>query len=75
MTKRQKTGLIVLLSPFIIWFTIFVLQLFGRIIFSDGGVIVRAINVISALGGLVAMLGFLPAIIVGIILLATPGKN
>lgn len=75
MTKRQKTGLIVLLSPFIIWFTIFVLQIFGRVIFSDGGVIVRAINVISALGGLVAMLGFLPALFVGIVLLATPSKN
>jgi len=78
MTKRQKTGLLVLLSPFIAWFTIIVIQVIVRFVLSgagDGGIIIRILNLISLIVGMIATLGFLPAIIIGIVLLATPSKK
>ncbi len=82
MTKRQKTGLYLVLSPFIAWVTVFILQIIVRFALSSpttvdtpDNIVVRLINLFSLVVGGIATIGFLPLIIAGIVLLATPAKK
>lgn len=81
MTKRQKTGLWMLLSPFIAWFSILFLQIIVRFVISAGSggsfadLMTRIINIFSIVIGGLTTIGFLPLIIIGIVFLATPEKK
>lgn len=78
MQKRQKTGLFLVLLPFILFVVIMVLQIVTRFMLSgnlEPNVFKNIVNIISVLAGMVLMIGFLPSIIVGIIFLATPQKD
>lgn len=78
MNKRKKWGVALIILPFALFVGILILQIVARFMFSgvgESGPIEAFINIVTILGGMVMMLGFLPSIIVGIVLLATPGKQ
>lgn len=79
MTKRKKLGVLFLVLPLLILIIIIVAQIIVRVTVGSIGVstpaIVTVVNIISLLMGMIATLGFLPSIIVGIILLTTDKKT
>lgn len=82
MTKNQKWGIALIISPFILMVTVLVLQVVVRfalvgVVAGGGGpsVISSIVNVVSLIIGLIVTIGFLPAIITGIVLLATGGRK
>ena len=75
MSKRKKWGLFLILFPVIALPGVFVLQLLNRMVFSDIAAVALVINLVTLIVGSVAILGFLPMVIIGIVLLSTPGKG
>ncbi|MBP9738309.1 hypothetical protein KBD20_01335 [Candidatus Saccharibacteria bacterium] len=75
MSKRKKWGLFLLLFPIIALPVVFVLQLLNRMAFSEIAAVTLVINLITLIVGSVAIFGFLPMVIIGIVLLSTPGKG
>jgi hypothetical protein len=81
MNKRQKWGVILLVGPFALLIILALVQFIFRFIFgsvaggSGGDALILVINIISLIVGVVAVLGFIPSVIVGIIFLATPGEK
>lgn len=81
MTKRKKWGIFLLAGPFVLLIANALLQLILRFTLqsADGGggegPVELIVNIISVIIGMVAVVGLVPGIIIGIILLATPEKD
>jgi hypothetical protein len=101
MTKRQKWGITLIISPFAILFLTAFAQIATRIALTksepvrnlDNSALCQSLdgeceqqanptnvpkavmNIISVLLGVIAVIGFVPSIVVGIVLLSTPGKT
>lgn len=73
MKNRKVWGVVLILAPFILLLLILFVQLFARLALSgsDGGLsaISSGINIVSIILGMLSVLGFLPSIVFGIILL------
>lgn len=74
MTKKQKTGIWLIVAPFLLLILVLVLQIINRLAGSGGG-FTKVVNLFSVLAGSLFVLGFLPAIITGIVLLVTGAKR
>lgn len=81
MTKRKKWGVVLLVGPTVILILTALLQFIVRFVFSTveggsaGGPVALIVNIFSLLAGVVAVIGFIPGLIIGIIFLTTPDKD
>lgn len=78
MTKKQKRGLIILLTPIVLLVGVAILQIIVQFAFSgsdSGFAILLIVRIFSLVAGLIAVLGFVPCLIIGIIFLVDSGNK
>lgn len=77
MTKKQKRGLLILVTPFVLLVGTALLQVL--VLFTAGpdseGALRVVVNIFSLVAGLVAVVGMVPCLIIGILFLATGGEK
>lgn len=78
MTKKQKRGLVILLTPMVLFVGTALLQIVVQFTMASSGsenALRVGINILSLLAGIIAVVGFIPCLIIGIIMLASGGEQ
>lgn len=77
MSNKKKWGVVLIIAPIVFFIITFILQILTRFLLSDAealGPIRLIVNILSLILGVLSIVGFLPCLIIGIIMLASPDK-
>ena len=73
--SRQKVALWLLIGPSALFVGVIILYAVTNLIFPEVAIIKTFTNIAAFLAGLISFLTWLPGMIIGIVLLATKGKD